>query len=125
MLRMTPEADRQSQLLRGVLDMCLLALLQHQPSHAYDLTARLEQSGMPGVGYGTLYPLVTRLRRQGLLNERVQTSTTGPPRKVYRPSAAGRAALAAWTSQWLASTTAIRSLLADAGALPATFEESR
>jgi PadR family transcriptional regulator, regulatory protein PadR len=123
MYRMTAEVERQAQLLRGTLDMCLLALLHQQPSHAYELTTRLDDHGLPGVGYGTLYPLVTRLRRLGLVEEHTEPSPAGPPRKVFRPSAGGRAALAQWSSQWLATSTAIHRLLTDAGVLPALAQE--
>ncbi|MGI8535732.1 MAG: PadR family transcriptional regulator [Mycobacteriales bacterium] len=57
---MTPEPDRQAQLLRGALDMCLLTLLSEQPTDAYDLVVRFEERGLSGVGYGTIYPLVGR-----------------------------------------------------------------
>lgn len=118
------DAERQSQFLRGSLDMCLLALLARQPSHVYELTARLEQCGLPGIGYGTLYPLVTRLRRLELVDEHREPSPTGPARKVYRLTAAGRDALSSWSAQWLTSTSAVRTLLIDNGALPIT-EEAR
>lgn len=103
--------------------MCLLALLARQPSHTYELTERLEESGLPGIGYGTLYPLVTRLRRTKLIEERCEPSPAGPNRKVYSPTPAGRAALSSWTAQWLASTAAVRNLLVDQGTL-STPEET-
>lgn len=118
------DAERQSQFLRGSLDMCLLALLARQPSHAYELTSRLEQCGLPGIGYGTLYPLVTRLRRLDLIEEHREPSPAGPVRKVYSPTPSGRDALSSWSMQWLASTAAVRTLLIDTGVLP-TPEESR
>jgi PadR family transcriptional regulator PadR len=112
------DAERQSQFLRGSLDMCLLALLARQPSHTYELTSRLEQCGLPGIGYGTLYPLVTRLRRLELIEEALEPSPAGPVRKVYSPTTLGRDALSSWSEQWLASTAVVRTLLIDAGALP-------
>lgn len=112
------EADRQSQFLRGTLDLCLLALLAHRPSHAYELSARLEQHGLDGVGYGTLYPLVTRLRRQGLLEQEVRPSDSGPPRKVYRPSPEGARVLADWADEWWSSASVVHDLLAATGVLP-------
>ncbi|MGY1843992.1 PadR family transcriptional regulator [Modestobacter sp. SYSU DS0875] len=121
---MTADADRQAQLLRGALDVCLLALLAEQPTHAYDLVVRLEQRGLRDVGYGTIYPLVGRLRRLGLLDERAEPSPAGPARKVFSLSVAGRAALSEWVGQWLATTSAVRGLLASAGALP-SYEEER
>lgn len=124
MSRQIVDVERQSQFLRGSLDMCLLALLARQPSHAYELTSRLEQCGLPGIGYGTLYPLVTRLRRLDLIQEHREPSPSGPVRKVYSPTPSGRDALASWSTQWLASTAAVRTLLSETGALPIP-EESR
>lgn len=125
MSHMALDADRQSQFLRGSLDMCLLALLQEQPSHAYELATRLERRGLEGVGYGTLYPLVTRLRRLGLLDEEVQASASGPPRKVFTPSAAGRQALTTWAERWWSSTSVVLDLLRDTGVLPTPGAENR
>jgi PadR family transcriptional regulator PadR len=123
--RMAPDPDRRTQLLRGALDTCLLALLARTPTHAYDLVVLLEQHGLPGVGYGTVYPLMGRLRRQGLVTERAEPSPSGPPRKVYEVSPAGRAALAEWTQQWVDTTSAITGLLASAGALQPDEESPR
>ena len=118
MFRMAAEPDRQAQLLRGALDMCLLALLSEQPTHAYDLVARFEQRGLPGVGYGTIYPLVGRMRRLGLIEESAQPSPSGPVRKVFSVSQAGEAALSSWARQWLSTTCAVSGLLAAAGIVP-------
>src|SRR5919206_2247880 len=114
---MAPDPERRTQLLRGVLDTCLLALLARTPTHAYDLVVLLEQHGIEGVGYGTVYPLMGRLRRQGLVTERTEPSPSGPPRKVFEVSPAGRTALAEWTAQWVDTTSAITGLLTSAGAL--------
>ncbi|MBU2671025.1 helix-turn-helix transcriptional regulator [Actinoplanes bogorensis] len=94
------EVDRQAQLLRGTLDMCLLALLSQQPAHGYGLVQRVGEAGFPSVGYGTIYPLLTRMRRLGLVTQDVQDSPHGPARKVYGVTEAGRERLTAWTTQW-------------------------
>jgi PadR family transcriptional regulator, regulatory protein PadR len=114
---MAPDPDRRTQLLRGALDTCLLALLARTPTHAYGLVVLLEQHGLAGVGYGTVYPLMGRLRRQGLVDERAEPSPSGPPRKVFEVSAAGRQALDEWTRQWVDTTSTVTGLLASAGAL--------
>jgi PadR family transcriptional regulator PadR len=93
-------AERRTQLLRGVLDMCLLALLAKAPAHGYEAVRRLEAAGFDGVGYGTVYPLLTRMRRLGLVADEVQASPSGPPRKVYGLTGAGREALDGWARQW-------------------------
>lgn len=115
---MAPDSDRRTQLLRGVLDTCLLALLARTPTHAYDLVVLLERHGIGGVGYGTVYPLMGRLRRQGLVDERSEPSPSGPPRNVFSVSAAGQAALTEWAEQWEATTSSVHTLLASTGALP-------
>jgi PadR family transcriptional regulator PadR len=107
-------AERRTQLLRGVLDMCLLALLAKAPAHGYELVRRLEAAGFGGVGYGTVYPLLTRMRRLGLVADEVQASPTGPPRKVYGLTEAGRQALGGWARQWSDFADMINAALADA-----------
>jgi PadR family transcriptional regulator PadR len=94
------DADRQAQLLRGALDMCLLALLAEVPAHGYELVQRVGDAGFPSVGYGTIYPLLTRMRRLGLVEQEVQESPHGPARKVYAVTEAGRERLRVWAAQW-------------------------
>jgi PadR family transcriptional regulator PadR len=94
-------AERQAQLLRGCLDMCLLALLAAEPAHGYDLVRRLEVAGFGTVSYGTVYPLITRLHRLGLVANVMEPSPSGPPRKIYRLTDAGRDRLSAWREQWI------------------------
>ncbi|MFD2764746.1 PadR family transcriptional regulator [Micromonospora eburnea] len=106
--------DRQAQLLRGVLDMCLLALLDHEPAHGYELVRRLDAAGLAGVGYGTVYPLLTRLRRLGLVTDAVQESPSGPPRKVYALSTEGSRRLAAWKQQWRTFADTVDAAITDA-----------
>src|SRR4029453_9286353 len=111
---MAEDPDRRTQLLRGALDTCLLALLARKPTHAYDLVVLLKEHGLSGVGYGTVYPLMGRLRRQGRGSERTHPSPRVPPRKIFEVSPAGGDALADWTRQWVDTTSAINGLLASA-----------
>ncbi|GIG92357.1 PadR family transcriptional regulator [Plantactinospora endophytica] len=106
-------ADRQTQLLRGVLDMCMLALLSGAPAHGYELVGRLNAVGFGTVGYGTVYPLLTRMRRLGLVADEVQDSPAGPPRKVYALTAAGRQTLDLWASQWSGFVETVNATLTD------------
>ena len=86
---------RRSQLLRGVLDLCLLAVMDEGPAYGYEMTKRLRARGMSIVGEGSIYPLLGRLERDGLVETRRQASNGGPPRKYYSLSAAGEQALEA------------------------------
>jgi PadR family transcriptional regulator PadR len=110
------EADRHTQLLRGALDMCLLALLAREPAHGYELVRRLDRAGLAGVGYGTVYPLLTRMRRLGLVVDGGQDSPAGPPRKVYTVTPHGERQLAAWAAQWTSFVEIVNSTIADAPA---------
>ncbi|MEW3744815.1 helix-turn-helix transcriptional regulator, partial [Pseudomonas aeruginosa] len=60
--------------------MCVLAMVQRQPDHVYGLVGRLSDRGLGKVSFGSLYPLVTRLRQHGLLDDTTQPSPSGPPR---------------------------------------------
>jgi PadR family transcriptional regulator PadR len=116
-------AERRTQLLRGVLDMCLLALLAKAPVHGYELVRRLNSAGFDAVGYGTVYPLLTRMRRLGLVADELHASPTGPPRKVYGLTDAGRRTLADWTRQWTGFVNMINATLADVA--PSTSNAER
>lgn len=86
----TDEAvTRDPQLLKGVLPMLVLTLLAEQESYGYELVGRLQDSGLLGIATGTVYPVLTRLEREGRLASRLVASDAGPARKYYRPTAAG------------------------------------
>lgn len=104
-------AERQAQLLRGCLDMCLLALLAAEPAHGYELVRRLDTAGFGTVSYGTVYPLITRLSRQKLVANATEPSPSGPPRKIYRLTDAGHSRLRAWRAQWARFATVVNNTL--------------
>ncbi|NAZ80511.1 PadR family transcriptional regulator [Kineococcus sp. R8] len=108
-------SERRAQLLRGSLDLCVLAAVDQRPGHAYELASRLADAGLGDVSYGTVYPLITRLRRAGLLLEQQEPSPVGPPRKVFSLTDAGRAALRDWLAQWRRSTSDVESVLRATG----------
>ena len=105
--------QRDSDLLRGVLDLCVLGILEIRPAHAYEVVERLRATGFDTVGYGTIYPLVTRLRRQGLLEQVSAASPIGPTRKILAVTATGREALSAWRARWEESTAAATRVMAE------------
>lgn len=105
-------SQRRTELLRGVLDLCLLAVMNEGPAYGYEMTKRLRERGLATVGEGSIYPLLGRLERDGLVQTYRGASTGGPPRKYYRPSDAGRLALAMGVSEWRATRDAIDAVLA-------------
>jgi PadR family transcriptional regulator PadR len=102
---------RRTQLLRGVLDLCLLAVMEEGPAYGYEMTKRLRARGLSIVGEGSIYPLLGRLEREGLVETYRAASDGGPPRKYYRPSEEGRRALAAGVSEWREARDALDAVL--------------
>ena len=89
-----------AQMRRGVLQYCVLALLAEEERYGFDLVRSLgEVEGMV-TSEGTIYPLLSRLRRDGLVASTWRESTQGPPRRYYRATDAGRAALEAFALEW-------------------------
>lgn len=81
------------QARKGLLDMCILRALAGKERYGYELVKTLVD--VPGLGLteGTLYPLLSRLRVQGLVTTRLEESSEGPARKYYTLSAEGRKVL--------------------------------
>lgn len=94
------EESRRSQMLRGVLDLCLLAVIEDEPAYGYEMTRRLREGGLSTVGEGSIYPLLGRLERDGLVATHRIASEGGPPRKYYRASPTGRRVLAEGARVW-------------------------
>jgi PadR family transcriptional regulator PadR len=112
---MAVDDRRRSQLLRGALDLCLLAVMEDGPAYGYDMTKRLRARGLSIVGEGSIYPLLARLERAGLVTTHREASDGGPPRKYYSPSPRGRRALAAGIEEWHATRDAIDAVLLPVG----------
>ena len=96
--------DRQdaliAQMRRGTLQYCVLAVLAASERYGFDLVRSLgEVEGMV-TSEGTIYPLLARLRRDGLVESTWRESPSGPPRRYYRLSEEGKAALAVFRSEW-------------------------
>jgi len=113
MVAMETSSQRDSDLLRGVLDLCVLGVLDINPAHAYEVVERLRATGFDTVGYGTIYPLVTRLRRQGLVEHVSVASPIGPARKILAVTPRGREAMSTWRIRWEQSTAAATRVMAE------------
>lgn len=94
------QAPLISQMRRGTLQYCVLALLGEDERYGFDLVKALgEVEGMV-TSEGTIYPLLSRLRRDGLVETSWQESPSGPPRRYYSLTSAGHAALDAFSEEW-------------------------
>jgi PadR family transcriptional regulator PadR len=94
-----PPSKKDPQLLKGVLPMLILAELAKAPTYGYDLVQ------------GTVYPLLTRLEREGLLTFELVPSHSGPARKNYAISPTGEQELHAIHSAWQALNTVVNRIM--------------
>lgn len=94
------DARRNSQMLKGVLDLCILALLSDGPLYGYAVVDALAGRGLDLVAEGTIYPLLTRMEKAGTVDSFKAPSPEGPPRKYYQLTEAGERELAAGVDQW-------------------------
>lgn len=101
--------SNQIQLKKGVLELCVLALLAEHDSYAYEIADRLATA--IGMGEGTIYPLMRRMQSDGLVRTYLVESANGPSRKYYKLTAAGRAALAVQRTEWQEFQSAVQALL--------------
>ena len=97
------------QLKKGALDLCVLALLSRGDSYAYEIASRLSEA--IGMGEGTIYPLMRRLQNDGLVETYLVESSSGPSRKYYRLTEAGKASFASQKSAWSSFSGAVENIL--------------
>ena len=86
--------------LHGFLDLCLLAMLAERVDYGYGLAQRLAEAGVADVPGGTLYPALLRLEQQGYAVPRWEPSGSGPRRKYYAITDAGREFLDGQATEW-------------------------
>ena len=97
------------QLKKGVLTLCVLALLSRGDGYAYDIASRLAKD--IDMGEGTIYPLMRRLQSDGLVDTYLVESPSGPPRKYYRLTDAGRSSFAQQKTEWPSFVSAVDAIL--------------
>lgn len=105
------------QLKKGVLTLCVLALLNRHDSYAYEIAAIL--SDAIDMGEGTIYPLMRRMQSDDLVETYLVESTAGPSRKYYRLTDGGRRALEAQGADWRTFARAVESILYGEATSPA------
>ena len=89
-----------AQMRRGTLEYCVLALLRNERRYGFDIVRALGEVDGMGTSEGTIYPLLSRLRRDGLVKTTWEESPAGPPRRYYELTAAGQEALDGFVEEW-------------------------
>jgi PadR family transcriptional regulator len=108
---MVPGDARTAALRKGALEFCVLALLSHGERYGVELVRALADIDGLEITEGTLYPLLSRLRRDGAVETTWQESPSGPPRRYYALSASGRRALHEFKDEWCRYRDAVDRLL--------------
>jgi PadR family transcriptional regulator PadR len=103
------ESDKYNPLRKGLLEFLILAIVSSGRVYAAEMIQRLSATDF-ATQEGTLYPLLSKMRRDELLEYEWQESETGPPRKYYKLAATGRKQLAEFRDYWESLTTLIDAL---------------
>ena len=80
--------------------MCLLSIIKEEASYGYEMVSKLRERGLDLASEGSIYPLLSRLQKQGMIEGYLVQSSEGPARKYYRMSEKGREVLEQWTDEW-------------------------
>ena len=101
--------NTKAQMRKGVLEYCILSILQHGDAYTSEIISTLKSAEMIVVE-GTIYPLLTRLKNSGLLSYRWEESTSGPPRKYYVLTESGKLFLKELDTTWGNLKTAVNQI---------------
>jgi PadR family transcriptional regulator PadR len=104
-----------SQLRKGALEYCVLALLRDGQRYGFELVRALSEADGLLISEGTIYPLLSRLRRDQLVSTSWQESGAGPPRRYYQLTDAGRQALADFSNEWVRFRNTVDTLVTPQG----------
>lgn len=97
------------QFKKGVLNLCVLVLLDKQDRYGYELVQKI--SDQISISEGSVYPLLRRLTKEGYFTTYLQESTEGPPRKYYKLTELGRAYLHEQLIEWKTFTNGVNNLI--------------
>ena len=103
-----------AQLLKGILEGCVLAIIAKGETYGYEILGELEKNGFEDIGEGTLYPVLTRLDKNKLVVCRRAKSPLGPVRKYYSITSEGKAELTDFIGKYKRIGDAVDKLLTDA-----------
>jgi PadR family transcriptional regulator, regulatory protein PadR len=98
---MADVAQLSTGLRRGTLEFCVLAMVEHEDRYATEIVRSLGDEASLAASEGTIYPLLSRLRRAGWLDSKWSESPSGPPRRYYSLTETGRAALEHFRAEWV------------------------
>ena len=100
----------KSQMRKGLLEYCILTIISRGEAYASDILDTLREANLLVVE-GTVYPLLTRMKNEGMLTYRWQESTGGPPRKYYALTSEGKELIRQLDAEWKAINDSINQVI--------------
>lgn len=91
--------------------MCLMSIIDEEASYGYEMVRKLRSRGLDLASEGSIYPLLSRLQKQGMIEGYLVQSSEGPARKYYRMSEEGRKNLHQWRNDWSGFSHAVDAVL--------------
>ncbi|RLL42119.1 PadR family transcriptional regulator [Oceanobacillus piezotolerans] len=92
--------SQRSQLLKGILEGCILSIIHQGPAYGYELSMKLQEFGLSDVSEGSIYPILLRLQKEKLIVGEMRKSEAGPKRKYYSLTIGGEEALKTFIQNW-------------------------
>lgn len=99
-----------SQMLKGTLEGCILKVIQMKETYGYEISETLQEYGFADISEGTIYPLLLRLEKNGLIIAQYRESPVGPKRKYFSLSLQGQQEVDAFYNSWMELSGAINQL---------------
>lgn len=100
-----------SQMLKGMLEGCILKIISQKETYAYEISQELEEYGFGTISEGTIYPIILRLQKNELIAAEQRPSNSGPKRKYYFLTTKGHNYLNEFVANWNSLCNAINNLL--------------
>ncbi|MCR8969603.1 PadR family transcriptional regulator [Facklamia sp. 7083-14-GEN3] len=100
-----------TQMLKGVIDGCILMIIKNKEVYGYELAEKLSEYGFHSMSEGTIYPLLMRMKREGLVSSTLKKSTAGPKRKYYSLTEKGADELEHFIKRWETLQSSVNKVL--------------
>lgn len=100
-----------TQMLKGILEGCILAVISEEEVYGYEMTRKLNLYGFNMVSEGSIYPLLIRMKKEGLVNTVTKSSDSGPKRKYYSLTELGHEKLQEFIETWKNMSSSVDNLI--------------
>lgn len=101
----------ETQLLKGVLEGCVLVIIQREKTYGYQIIQELKPFGFDAISEGTIYPLLIRFEKKGIVSSHFEKSPFGPKRKYYSITKKGKVYLKEFIENWKSLSRKVECLL--------------